>query len=502
MASLIDTSLNVVIKDVDRPAPRTIGTILGEAFKRLLDICGAFFGLVILAPILLFIGWRIKTDTPGPALYRGLRMGRHGKVFRMLKFRTMYERPESYAGPRVTATGDSRITPLGRWLRVSKLNELPQLWNVLIGEMSLVGPRPEDPDIAATWSDEIRRKVLSVRPGVTSPASIVYRNEESLIKSEHVLDDYLRSILPDKLRLDELYVHNRNFFSDLDVIFMTLVMLLPRIRGIAVPETILFSGPIYNFIRRYISWFIVDVITSFVAIGITGALWRISGPLDIGVLPALGWAAIMSLLLGTGNTVLGLKKVSWKDASSMHVIDLGLSVAFSVITLVFLDSRFNFLPKLPARVMVDFGILTFIGFVITRYRTRLVTGLGSRWIHLRSKSRAVGERVLVIGAGGCGDMAVWLMNKSYYANAFTIVGFADDDFRKQNYVRDGYPILGTTNDIQALVTEHNIGLILFAISDLSKKDRERILARCNATSARVVMIPNFIGIFKTSLLTQ
>ncbi|MGA9398160.1 MAG: sugar transferase [Anaerolineaceae bacterium] len=502
MAGISDVPLKAELKEVDRPVRRSIGSGLREVLKRTFDICASFIGLVLLSPFLLFIAWRIKADSPGPVIFRGRRTGRNGKEFRMLKFRSMYERPGSYNGPQVTVKGDSRITPLGRWLRVTKINELPQLWNVLTGEMSLVGPRPEDPAIAATWPEDLRRKVLSVRPGVTSPASIIYRNEENLLKSEHVLDDYLRSILPDKLRLDELYVENRNLFSDLDVIFMTLIMLLPRIRDITVPEKVFFSGPLYNFIRRYISWFIVDVITSLIAITITGAFWRISGPLNIGILPALGWAAVMSLLLSLGNTLLGLKKVVWRYASSVHVIDLGLSVIFSLVILWLLDSRIVFLPVLPTRMILDFGILVFCGFVVTRYQTRLITGAGSRWVRMRGRSRAVGERVLVIGAGECGDMAVWLMNKSRYANAFTIVGFADDDFRKQNYMRGEYPILGTTRDIQELVTQHNIGLILFAISDLKKRDRERILSRCNATPARVVTIPDFIDIFKRSLLAQ
>ncbi len=96
-----------------------------------------------------------------------------GKGFGILKFRTMYERAESYAGPRVTGKQDRRITPLGQWLRNTKLNELPQLWNVLIGEMSLVGPRPEDPEIVKTWPADARKEILSVRPGITSPASIL-----------------------------------------------------------------------------------------------------------------------------------------------------------------------------------------------------------------------------------------------------------------------------------------------------------------------------------------
>ena len=105
-------------------------------------------GLFLLSPFFGIIAWAIKRDSPGPIFYRGRRVGRGGKEFTILKFRTMYECPESYAGPCITAKDDERIMPLGRWLRDTKINELPQLWNVLRGEMSLVGPRPEDPEIA------------------------------------------------------------------------------------------------------------------------------------------------------------------------------------------------------------------------------------------------------------------------------------------------------------------------------------------------------------------
>ena len=167
-------------------------------------------------------------------------MGKDQRPFKMLKFRTMYERPSSYEGPRVTCNGDERITPFGRWLRDTKINELPQLWNVLIGEMSLVGPRPEDVEIAKTWPDEVRKEILSVRPGVTSPASILYHAEEKLLSKSTVMEQYFSEILPDKLRLDQLYVRNNSFTADLDIIFWTLAIFIPRISKVTIPEGLLF----------------------------------------------------------------------------------------------------------------------------------------------------------------------------------------------------------------------------------------------------------------------
>jgi lipopolysaccharide/colanic/teichoic acid biosynthesis glycosyltransferase len=184
---------------------------LDRRFKRAFDIAASFLGLLLLSPVFCLVALLIKRESPGPVFYRGPRVGLGGKVFGILKFRTMYECAASYQGPSITARDDDRITPLGKWLRETKVNELPQLWNVLVGEMSLVGPRPEDPEIARTWPEAARREILSVRPGVTSPASVVYRDEEKLLKSATVMDDYLKIMLPDKLRLDQIYVRSHRF---------------------------------------------------------------------------------------------------------------------------------------------------------------------------------------------------------------------------------------------------------------------------------------------------
>ncbi len=129
--------------------------------KRLVDVFVAFWGLVFLSPFFLVIAGMIKRESPGPVFYRGPRMGRNGKPFGILKFRTMWEERAGYLMVPVTACDDPRITPLGSWLRHTKVNELPQLWNVLVGEMSLVGPRPEDPGIVATWPEDARCEILS-----------------------------------------------------------------------------------------------------------------------------------------------------------------------------------------------------------------------------------------------------------------------------------------------------------------------------------------------------
>jgi len=280
------------------------------AFKRLFDILASFFGMLFLSPLFLYLAIRIKKDSPGPVFFKGSRAGKNGREFKVIKFRTMYELPESYHGSRITADDDKRITPFGKWLSDTKFNELPQLWNVLKGEMSFVGPRPEDYEIAMQWPEEIRAEVLSVRPGITSPASVIYRDEKKLLQGTSVMDDYLRKILPEKQRLDQLYVRQQSLMGDLDVIFMTLILLLPGLRKVRPNESTLYSGMFSKLSSRFISWFLIDAITAFIAISIAGGLWRIAEPLDLGWKNAAAIAAFLAICMSITNTILGLKRFS------------------------------------------------------------------------------------------------------------------------------------------------------------------------------------------------
>ena len=132
--------------------------------QRALDIVVAISGLLLLIPVFIIVPILIYRDSPGPIFFKGKRIGIEGRIFNILKFRTMYETQASYDGPRLTAQDDPRVTPLGDWLRSTKINEFPQLWNVLKGDMSLVGPRPEDPELAKEWPEDVRKILLSVRP--------------------------------------------------------------------------------------------------------------------------------------------------------------------------------------------------------------------------------------------------------------------------------------------------------------------------------------------------
>jgi lipopolysaccharide/colanic/teichoic acid biosynthesis glycosyltransferase len=191
--------------------------------KRALDCIAAALGLLLLAPLLLVVALLIKITSRGPVLYLQRRVGRGGKIFRIVKFRSMFEDADKGGGLAITSSVDPRVTPMGRMLRHLKLDELPQLWNVFKGEMSLVGPRPEVPHYVESYSPEHRR-VLTVRPGITDPASIAYRREQELLAAQSDPDRYYREVvLPDKLSMNLEYLDRISFSYDLLLVLHTTV---------------------------------------------------------------------------------------------------------------------------------------------------------------------------------------------------------------------------------------------------------------------------------------
>jgi len=189
--------------------------------KRLIDFIISFVGLIVISPILLVTTLLIRITSGSPVFYRQDRVGLNGKTFKLYKFRTMVADADKI-GTAVTAKNDPRITPLGGFLRRFKLDELPQLINVLKGDMSFVGPRPDVPGFADKLQGE-DRIILTVRPGITGPATLKYRNEEALLASQADPDKYNAEVIyPDKVRLNREYVKNQSFLGDMKYLLMTV----------------------------------------------------------------------------------------------------------------------------------------------------------------------------------------------------------------------------------------------------------------------------------------
>ncbi|GLS89608.1 glycosyl transferase [Psychromonas marina] len=194
--------------------------------KRIFDIFSSGIGLIILSPIFILIATWIKFDGSGPVFFKQVRVGLNGKNFNILKFRTMIVDAEA-KGLSVTVGADPRITASGRFLRSSKLDELPQLLNVFLGQMSVVGPRPEVPEYMNEYPVDIRAKILSVTPGITDKASIEYTNEaEILAKAMDPRSAYINEVMPEKAKFYVEYVDNQSFWGDIIIIFQTIYKII------------------------------------------------------------------------------------------------------------------------------------------------------------------------------------------------------------------------------------------------------------------------------------
>ncbi len=190
--------------------------------KRIFDIFFSFIGLLFLLPLFIIVGVLIKVDSKGPVFFRQERIGKDFSAFRIFKFRTMSMNTKK-KGSLVTVAGDKRVTKIGALLRKTKIDELPQLLNVLKGDMSLVGPRPEVKKYVDLFKAEYK-ELLTIKPGITDPASIQYSQEERVLAlSQSWEDEYIKKVLPEKIRLSMTYVEDHNIFTDVKLILRTIM---------------------------------------------------------------------------------------------------------------------------------------------------------------------------------------------------------------------------------------------------------------------------------------
>lgn len=473
--------------------------------KRILDFVAALLGLIFLSPVFVIIAIAIKIGSKGPVFFKGNRSGMGNHVFRIFKFRTMVECEASYQGPKVTCKDDPRVTKLGCWLRDSKINELPQLWNVVKGDMSLVGPRPEDPEIVEDWSEEDREEILSVRPGITSPASVIYHDEENLLSTQNLMSIYMQEILPNKLRLDRLYVQNRSFSSDLDILFLTIVVIMPRLLRRTLHERDFYAGWINLLANRFLSWFTVDLITAAIAFFFCEVVWRMQQPINWGLIPLLVFSFLLSLAFSLFNISLGLHRVLWSRATAQDGIRLVFTSGMVTMLMMVLNhfqeiNHWLPYPALPESMLFMSGLVTLMGFLLTRYRWRIVSTFASSWFSWRKGSVAFGERVLIVGCGENSKIAFWLLRRKAFRYAFTIIGLVDNNPRIQGMRIDGHWVVGSNKDLPALINRHNVGLIL--CTNMSEGDEVKSIVdnMGDNPQIRVVFLENVMNALYDELL--
>ncbi len=444
---------------------------LDEALRRLLDIIIAAAGLVILSPVLLLLALLVRLSSPGPVLYAGRRVGRDGREFRLLKLRTMQVGADRL-GPGITLDQDPRITPLGRWLRAHRLDELPQLWNVLRGDMSLVGPRPEDPRYVAHYTPE-QREVLRVRPGITGPAQIAYRNEAERLRSAPDPEEmYLREIMPAKLAIDLAYLRRRTVWSDLALLFNTLRLYVGNRLLIPLDLLCLALSYVFSFAIRF------DNIQFFEQLGL---YWPVLIPVSVIKLGVFG--------------AMGLYRRLWRYASVRELLAVVWAVLLSstlsglLILLFWVWPVFTLFTGFPRSVIAIDAMLTLL----------LVGGVrfAARWRHEMHSTAAWAPtgrpdrcRALIAGAGDSGAMAAREMLRNPQLG-YHLVGFLDDDPDKQGLSIHGVPVVGTLADLPRLVQELAADEVLIAMPSAPGAVIRRVLNLARSTPAQVRTLPGY-----------
>jgi lipopolysaccharide/colanic/teichoic acid biosynthesis glycosyltransferase len=429
---------------------------------RLLDIVVALIGCLVLLPLLGVIALFIKLDSKGPVFYKATRVGQDGKLFKMYKFRTMFETP-LVVGPSVSPLGDPRVTPVGRVLRRLKLNEFPQFFNILKGDMTLVGPRPETPDLAAAYPSEAR-KLFSVKPGLIGPNQILGRNEEELYPPDaDPVQFYIQHILPLKLPVDLRYIEAKSFPRDLGYLLQAAWAVLAG----TVSRRHLLDN------RSQIALLLGDAglcLASF-----TLAHWlRFDSPATLADLAALHLLLPLAVLVRLPVFVyFGFYHTLIRHLSLYDIKRLAKGVAAASLALVAVVFLCNAAPGYSRAVfLIDWFCLT----------TLLVGVRGLAWGYRRrqlEKRLPAGDktRVLIWGAGDCGELCL-----RYLAGernpAYEVVGFIDDDAQKRGKRLHGVKILGDRHHLNMVSQLYKIQQVFVALAGAPLHEQKSVLQAC------------------------
>ena len=448
--------------------------------KRAVDVAVAVCGLVVLSPVVAVFALLVKLDSPGPAFYRGPRVGKGGRPFRIWKLRTM-EIFADAVGPPLTAEDDPRITRLGHLLRRTRLDEVPQLVNVLVGEMSLVGPTAEHPTFVDRYTPE-QRQVLSVRPGMTSPAALAFIDEERILAAGRGTSAYIDTVLPVKLDLDLAYVRQPSFALDLAILGRTLALVFPkqlvRVRRLS-------HHPLF--------WALIDGPVVVISFTTAFGLYRLdgTGTTRTAAFPLAAASVLVLAALYVGwNYLLGLDRHLWRYAAVTDVGPIIASSAGATATALALNLALGMSgwSPLPIGVLLLGGFLSYSGFSAVRFGGRLLPG--RPWKSFTSERRM---RTLIYGAGEVGQLLAWRLRTREEGRNYRLVGFVDDDRAKRGLRVHGVEVLGNRADLAAIVERERIDLIVLAIANIAGERLRAIVSAVQETPAQIKVAPNSFG---------
>lgn len=437
--------------------------------KRAVDILISLFGLLLLLPLLLLIATLIKLDSPGPVFFRQLRVGMGGKPFRIFKFRTMVDGAYQM-GSRLTVKRDPRVTRVGQILRWFKIDELPQLLNVLVGDMSLIGPRPEDPHFVRFYTAD-QRRVLNVRPGMVGPSQILGRDElesypEGLRDTEAY---YIAHILPDKLERDLEYVATSSFRGDM--------MLLARglwatMRG-AIKTKFLWRR------RHRVALFTIDsilVITSGCVAFLVryDFVWPADRRFSLPLLIILGVRAGALMYYGAYQGVFAYFGL-WDLMALFKAITVSAVIAGGLTFFIGLQS-------FPRSVFViDWALIL---FMLAGVRYSLRAWVRHRWREKRQRR----QKALVVGAGVGGEQIARTLLEDPLC-PYRPVGFIDEMPERWGSLIHGVRVLGGATELPLAVSANKIDAVFVCMSDLSDSGAREVVEVCETAGVEYRIVP-------------
>lgn len=445
---------------------------------RLFDIAIGIVGTVILAIIYPIIALLIKLDSKGPVIYKCDRVGLNGKIFKMYKFRTMYD-DLAFRGPSVSPQGDPRVTRVGRILRRTKLNEFPQFLNVLKGDMAVIGPRPESPDLAQLYPPEARR-IFSVRPGLIGPNQIRLRNEEELYPpGVDPQKYYIEQILPRKLPVDLEYIDNRSLLLNFKYLLQAAWVVLAG----AIGRRHLLDN------RSQIFLFVTDSCLCLLSFTLAHVL-RFEGLAD----PAsnqifyrlLPWVVLirMPFFISAGFYYVLIRHLSLYDLKKVFKgVLLGSLTLVGVSYLTGLSSGYS-----RAVFLIDWLGLT---AMLTGYRA-LAKKL-YLFLRARGKNGRPVERVLIWGAGDCGELCLRYLQKDQSQN-YEVVGFIDDDRSKQGKQLSGVRILGDRYHMAAISQIYKVDKIFIAVASAPWMEIQKMMDFCSGLGLKPRLFSIQVGL--------
>ena len=409
-----------------------------SSIKRLIDIFFSIIGIIICIPAFPIIGLFIKLDSKGPVFYKANRVGKSMRIFKMHKFRTMFDTPVEF-GESVCAKYDPRVTFFGRFLRRTKMNELPQLLNILKGDMSFVGPRPEAPDLAELYPEAAKR-VFSVKPGLVGPSTIIMRNEEECYPpGVDVKKFYIENILPRKVNLDLAYIDNPTFFKDIKFILS------------GVKETVFgaISKKHLTDNRSQIYLFIADfcLIVASYLIACFFAMFTSSAEIHF-LRIFTNLAMLVSIQVGC-NIYFGLYSSIIRYISYREIFAVLKAVTCSSFFIVCI-TYFLGLDAYPNSVaVIDWATLILL-------LTALRWGLRFYWEKKRRKvTGGFKRRILIYGASEAGYRALRTMGNNQYS-PFEAIGFIDDNPDTYGKALNGLKVLGNRYHIKELAELYRV----------------------------------------------